>query len=157
MSISTCVYDNGQYVTLEGGILDPIYTPCILDFSPADIPQCQYQPADIIMSISHPWPRATGKYATRGPHYVALDIMFGPWAAYFPVSLCQGCNIVPLVGSSYNMIQFPVCRLEFYRTYIICPNIFTDFLDAFSSNHKCTHIAHKSERRKTHQIMRRKV
>ena len=24
------------------------------------------------------------------------DIMFGPWAAYFPVSLCQGCDIVPI-------------------------------------------------------------
>ena len=27
------------------------------------------------------------------------DIMFGPWAVHFPVSLGQGCNIVPLVFS----------------------------------------------------------
>ena len=29
--------------------------------------------AYIIMSISHPWPRATRKYASRGPHYVTLS------------------------------------------------------------------------------------
>ena len=35
------------------------------------------------MSISHPWPRATGKYAALGPHYVALgppDAALGPRA-----------------------------------------------------------------------------
>ena len=38
-----------------------------------------------------------------GPSSSALrasgDIMgaSGPWAAYFPVSLCQGCNIIPLL------------------------------------------------------------
>ena len=63
------------------------------------------------MSISHPWPHATGEYAALGPQYVALgpqdaalslysgasgDIMFGPWAAYSPVSLCQGCDIIPM-------------------------------------------------------------
>ena len=28
------------------------------------------------------------------------DIMFGPWAAYSPVSLCQGCDIIPMSVSS---------------------------------------------------------
>ena len=76
------------------------------------------------MSILHPWPRVTGKYVSHGPHYVALgppwcrpwpsssaqkasggikgassDIIVGPWAAYFPVSLCQGCNIVIMFHS----------------------------------------------------------
>ena len=27
---------------------------------------------------------------------MAWGIMFGPWAAYFPVSLCQGCDIITL-------------------------------------------------------------
>ena len=31
--------------------------------------------------------------ASGGPSY---DIMFGPWAAYFPVSLSLACNIVPI-------------------------------------------------------------
>ena len=69
-----------------GRILDPISPPCILDFSSVDMPQCQYQPAYIIMSISHPWPRATGKYAARGPHYVALgppDAALGPRAPLY--------------------------------------------------------------------------
>ena len=28
------------------------------------------------------------------------DVMFGPWAAYFPVSLCQGCDIVTFYSIS---------------------------------------------------------
>ena len=109
-----------QYAGL-GRDIGSISTPCILDFSTVNMPQCQYPPLYIIMSISHPWPWATGKYAALGPHYVALgphdaalgpraialrasggimgasgDIMFGPWAAYFPVSLGLGCDIVPL-------------------------------------------------------------
>ena len=56
------------------------------------------------MSISHPLPSVHFKYVALGPHYVALgprvrpsgDIMFGPLAAYFPVHLWQGCDIVPI-------------------------------------------------------------
>ena len=61
------------------------------------------------MSILPPWPRATGKYAARstglGRHQGASgDIMFDPWAAYFPVSLCQGCNIVKISSSMLTHI-----------------------------------------------------
>ena len=79
----------------------------------------------MIMSISHPWPRATGEYAALGPHYVALgpqdaargilgasgDIMLGPWAAYSPVSLCQGCDIIPISTS----LQVSECRDHFRK------------------------------------------
>ena len=34
--------------------------------------EIQYPPANMIMSISHPWPHATGEYAALGPQYVAL-------------------------------------------------------------------------------------
>ena len=68
------------------------------------------------MSISHPWPRASGNLLPAGhimsPSALELrstglwrhqgasgDIMFCPWAAYFPVSLCQGCNIVIMFHS----------------------------------------------------------
>ena len=49
------------------------------------------------MSILHPWPHATGKYASRGHIMGASGDMFGPWAAYFTVSLCQGCNVIPII------------------------------------------------------------
>ena len=33
------------------------------------------------------------------------DIMFGPWAAYFPVSLGLGCNIDPVsLGLGYDIV-----------------------------------------------------
>ena len=32
--------------------------------------------------------------------------MFGPWAAYFPVSLCQGCNIVTMLYSCCLPVLF---------------------------------------------------
>ena len=97
------------------------------------------------MSISHPWPRATGKYAARGPHYVALgphdaalgpraialrasggimgasgDIMFGPWAAYFPVSLGLGCDIVPLFTIFMNnQLFFEHNQVEEMKTQLL--------------------------------------
>ena len=37
-----------------------------------DSTEIQYHLAYMIMSISHPWPCATGEYAALGPHYVAL-------------------------------------------------------------------------------------
>ena len=54
--------------SMQGAILDPKSPPCKLDISPLYMPQCQYQPAYIITSISHPWPRATEKYASQGSH-----------------------------------------------------------------------------------------
>ena len=42
--------------------------------------------------------------------------MFGPWAAYFPVSLCQGCDIVTMCvtfneSSSVQTIKISTCGL----------------------------------------------
>ena len=54
--------------------------------------------AYIIMLISHPWPRSTGNMPPAGHNMSPSgDILFGPWAAYFPVYLCQG----PL-GDEFN-------------------------------------------------------
>ena len=30
------------------------------------------------------------------------NIMIGPWAAYFPVSLCQGCDIISISFSTFS-------------------------------------------------------
>ena len=64
------------------------------------------------MSISHPWPRATENMppAARIMQQRPVErssrvegsgnIMIGPWAAYFPVSLCQGCDIISTFSTS---------------------------------------------------------
>ena len=49
--------DIGQYASLGRDI---------------DSTEIQYHLAYMIMSISHPWPCATGEYAALRPHYVAL-------------------------------------------------------------------------------------
>ena len=42
------------------------------------------------------------------------DIMFGPWAAYFPVSLCHCCVIIPIGKISMTCFAFlpmPIVRI----------------------------------------------
>ena len=48
------------------------------------------------------------------------DIMFGPWAAYFPVSLCQGCDIVTMV-IKFNIIHNYVMN-KLMHNYVMLPN-----------------------------------
>ena len=82
MSISACLYNNVNITPLASchwKICRPRATLC----RPRP-PWCR------------PRPSSSALRASGGIRGASGDIMFCPWAAYFPMSLCQGCNIVTI-------------------------------------------------------------
>ena len=112
--------------------MDPISPPCILDFSSVDMPQCQYQPAYIIMSISHPWPRATGNMLPSG-HIMSPSAPLMPPSALELRSTGLGRhqgglwrhNVWPLCGI-FSSVQCPsagdVILFQFVTTAAYIPH-----------------------------------
>ena len=83
-----------------------ISTPCILDFSAVDMPQCQYQPVYIIMSISRPslmtlenMPPTcnimlpSDPIGPLGPMGASGNTIFGSWVAHFQCPSARGVII----------------------------------------------------------------